>query len=100
MTGNFSQNNNATDQTTATLEFTNFADPATIEDSLSKIPFKLKQLASNHTKYTYPIQNQSTRILIQSIKKHLELDGLYLLGRFAEWEYYYNMDAAMGRRLI
>ncbi|EXZ03053.1 hypothetical protein M072_4591 [Bacteroides fragilis str. DS-208] len=32
--------------------------------------------------------------MISSIKSSLEGDNLFLLGRFAEWEYY-NMDAAM-----
>ena len=30
-----------------------------------------------------------------SIKKLIKPEGIYLLGRFAEWEYY-NMDAAIG----
>jgi len=32
------------------------------------------------------------------LKKVTEANGLFLLGRFAEWEYY-NMDAAMGAAL-
>ena len=36
--------------------------------------------------------------MITSLKEILETQGIYLLGRFAEWEYY-NMDAAMGAAL-
>ena len=36
--------------------------------------------------------------MIQSLKKKLKEQGFYLLGRFAEWEYY-NMDVAMGAAL-
>ena len=33
--------------------------------------------------------------MIDDLKRRIEPKGLYLLGRFAEWEYY-NMDVAMG----
>ena len=45
--------------------------------------------------YTYPVQDASSRALIRELKERLEPRGIYLLGRFAEWEYY-NMDAAIG----
>ena len=33
--------------------------------------------------------------MVDSLKKTLSNNGIFLLGRFAEWEYY-NMDAAIG----
>ena len=36
--------------------------------------------------------------MIGSLKNELKKDNIYLLGRFAEWEYY-NMDVAMGAAL-
>ena len=33
--------------------------------------------------------------MIDELKKSIQKENIYLLGRFAEWEYY-NMDAAMG----
>ena len=41
------------------------------------------------------LEDSDTRDMIQALKIKLESEGVYLLGRFAEWEYY-NMDAAMG----
>ena len=63
--------------------------------NLEKIPFSPRYLTHTYTKYTYPIQDALTREMILNLKNVLEKQGLYLLGRFAEWEYY-NMDAAMG----
>jgi UDP-galactopyranose mutase len=52
-------------------------------------------ITHNYEKYTYPIQNKKTREMLISLKQQLINDNFYLLGRFAEWEYY-NMDAAIG----
>lgn len=93
-TGNFSESNNVNDKLSATIEFTDYVDKNEILESLSQMPFAPKYLDHTYTKYTYPIQNVNTKSLISSIKSSLEGDNLFLLGRFAEWEYY-NMDAAM-----
>ena len=97
-TGNFSETNNGHDALTATIEFTDEVDEKSILENLEKIPYFPKYLAHRYTQYTYPIQNGSTRTIIDSIKEVMEPEGLYLLGRFAEWEYY-NMDAAIGAAL-
>jgi protoporphyrinogen oxidase len=94
-TGNFSETNNGHDVLTATIEFTDEASKETILENLEKIPYSPKYITHRYTKYTYPIQNGSTREVINNLKEILEPEGLYLLGRFAEWEYY-NMDAAIG----
>ena len=44
------------------------------------------------------MQAPGTRQLVADLKRRLEPQGLYLLGRFAEWEYY-NMDVAIGAAL-
>jgi protoporphyrinogen oxidase len=94
-TGNFSKTNNGHDALTATIEFTDEVDIDTILKNLEQIPFTPKYLTHRFTEFTYPIQNTMTRELIANLKKTTEVEGLYLLGRFAEWEYY-NMDAAIG----
>jgi protoporphyrinogen oxidase len=94
-TGNFAATNNGREALTATLEFTDEVDKETILENLKKIPYSPKYLAHRYTQYTYPIQNGSTREVIQSLKEKIQSEGIYLLGRFAEWEYY-NMDAAIG----
>jgi UDP-galactopyranose mutase len=40
------------------------------------------------------IQEKDTRRTINALKERLQKYNIYLLGRFAEWEYY-NMDKAI-----
>ena len=93
-TGNFSRNNNNGDITTATIEFSEQMTQGEIRRQLELIPFSPVYLAHHWEEYTYPVQDASSRTLIRELKECLEPKGIYLLGRFAEWEYY-NMDAAM-----
>lgn len=97
-TGNFSESNNVDGKLTGTIEFTDSISKDDILLNLSHIPFSPKYITHRYTKYTYPVQNESTRNTINRLKLFLEPEGLYLTGRFAEWEYY-NMDAAMGAAL-
>lgn len=97
-TGNFSENNNRKGILSATVEFTDSISEENIKEQLKSIPFNPKYLTHKYTKYTYPIQDKDTRALITEIKNNSEKEGLYLTGRFAEWEYY-NMDAAIGAAL-
>jgi len=94
-TGNFANSNNANDITSATIEFTDYISQEDIIFNLKKIPYNPKYIEHRFTEYTYPIQNVKTRRLIDDLKSILEPNEIYLLGRFAEWEYY-NIDAAMG----
>ncbi|MDR0603821.1 MAG: NAD(P)-binding protein [Bacteroidales bacterium] len=93
-TGNFSPFNNCNDKMTATIEFTDELPKRDIDLQLNKMPFSPKYLTHHYTPYTYPIQNANTRKTIGVLKSELEKENFYLLGRFAEWEYY-NMDAAI-----
>ena len=96
-TGNFSPNNNINNSMmqSCTVEFTDYFNKEDILLNLSKMPFSPKYISHFYAEYTYPIQYDKTRELINSIKAVLKPFNLFLLGRFAEWEYY-NMDAAIG----
>lgn len=94
-TGNFSPTNNKEGTVTGTVEFTDFISENDIKDNLSRIPYVRKYLTHHYEQYTYPIQQGDTRKMICSLKEKLAEEGIFLLGRFAEWEYY-NMDAAIG----
>lgn len=96
--GNFSANNNTQGILTASIEFTDFMSKEDILDNLNRIPYHPKYLAHHYEQYTYPIQNSTTREMITTLKKNLQKENIYLLGRFAEWEYY-NMDVAIGAAL-
>ena len=65
-----------------------------ILEQLQHIPFSPRYIIHRYTPCTYPVQDGETRNIIEAAKVALAPHGIYLLGRFAEWEYY-NMDAAM-----
>ena len=94
-TGNFSLSNNVEGKMTGTVEFTDFISRDDIENNLLKMPFSPRYLTHHYEKYTYPIQNEKTRDMLHSLRIVLKKENMFLLGRFAEWEYY-NMDVAIG----
>lgn len=94
-TGNFSPYNNAEGKFTATVEFTDKVEMEEIIRNLELMPYRPKYLAHHYEEFTYPIQNSETRSMIDELKGRLRKYDIFLLGRFAEWEYY-NMDVAIG----
>lgn len=97
-TGNFSKSNNApalaANRITATIEFTDSISYEDILVNLAKMPYNPSYVTHKYNRYTYPIQTNSTRQMIQSLKQELAKSNFYMTGRFADWEYY-NMDVAM-----
>lgn len=83
---------------TATVEFTDEISEADIKKNLTKIPLNPRYITHHYNRYTYPVQDSSTRKMIKSLKSVLSARNFFLTGRFADWEYY-NMDAAMGAAL-
>ncbi len=91
-TGGFSQTNNGSlPDSSCTVEFSNYASVEEIESELAKLPGNLKMISYNYEVNSYVIQDTDTRELIQEAKDELNKDNIFLLGRFAEWEYN-NMD--------
>lgn len=97
-TGNFSSFNNEADMLTATVEFTDYISKEEIMEQLRLLPYHPQYITHHFEQYTYPIQDEHTREMVAALKRQLQEVGIYLLGRFAEWEYY-NMDVAMGAAL-
>lgn len=94
-TGNFSETNNRGSQRkTCVVEFSGEVSLEQMKAEIKKLPGNLKPLAYNYEANSYVIQDNLTRSVVQEAKKVLENNGVYLLGRFAEWEYY-NMDKAV-----
>lgn len=94
-TGNFSpNNNNENNRKTCTVEFSGILSDKEMIKELAKLPGNLEPIAFNKEPNSYVIQQQDTRTLICNLKESLEPEHFYLLGRFAEWEYY-NMDKAI-----
>lgn len=94
-TGNFSPENAPIGMSTATVEFTGEWGEEAIRQELEKIPYAPRYLAHHYEPCTYPVQTGESRPALAELKACLQPKGFFLLGRFAEWEYY-NMDAAIG----
>jgi protoporphyrinogen oxidase len=94
-TGNFSPSNNASpNKLSCVIEFSGKLTEQKIIDELKLLPYQIKPISINYQAASYVIQNHDTRQKIEEIRLKLEPLGFYLLGRFAEWEYY-NMDKCM-----
>lgn len=94
-TGNFSDTNNrGSARKTCVVEFSGQVDYDVMVEEIKKLPGNLTPITSNYEPNSYVIQDKQTRALITNAKQVLEQQGIYLLGRFAEWEYY-NMDKAI-----
>lgn len=93
-TGNFAPSNNRFGRMSGTVEFTGYLERPEIEQTLLKLPYNPKYLAHHYEEFTYPIQFEGTRGIVCQVKEALKKSGIYLTGRFAEWEYY-NMDTAI-----
>ncbi len=98
MTGNFSPSNNSSSldkkRITCVVEASGNYTKEQLVSELKYLPFNLKPISYNFTKSSYIIQNEETRYLIKKIKNKLLKFNIFLVGRFAEWEYY-NMDNAI-----
>jgi protoporphyrinogen oxidase len=90
-TGNFSKTNNAGQRKTCVVEFSGIQKQEVMLTELEKMPGNLEPIAFNMEPNSYVINTFDTRTIVNSVKEELEDDKLFLLGRFAEWEYY-NMD--------
>lgn len=91
-TGNFSNTNNSLGKRkTCVVEFSGKHEQADMVDELKNLPSNLQPIAFNYEPNSYIIQHIDTRNKIALAKKTLAKYNIYLLGRFAEWEYY-NMD--------
>jgi len=94
-TGNFSNTNNeGTNRKTCVVEFSGLQSQEYMKKELKKLPGTLVPLAFNYEPNSYIIHKKDTKEKVAKIKNELKQYNIYLLGRFAEWEYY-NMDAAI-----
>lgn len=98
-TGNFSDSNNrGSSRKTCVVEFSGKCDYDTMCEEIKNLPGNLQPLSYNYEPNSYVIQDKDTRLKIEKIKSQLKGKGIYILGRFGEWEYY-NMDKAIEQAL-
>lgn len=94
-TGNFSETNNrGSKRKTCVVEFSGKVEVEKMKEEIKKLPGNLTPLAHNFEANSYVVQDHQTRSEIKKAKAALKQKNMFLLGRFAEWEYY-NMDKAM-----
>ncbi len=91
-TGNFSETNNeGTDRKTCVVEFSGKHDKEDMIKELQLLPGNLTPISFNYEPNSYIIQQKDTRDKVRNLKNILASYNIFLLGRFAEWEYH-NMD--------
>jgi hypothetical protein len=94
-TGTFSESNNrGSERMTCVVEFSGKHDFVNMSEEIRRLPGNLTPLDYNYEPNSYVVQEKDTRVRISEVRNALEPHNLYLLGRFAEWEYY-NMDKAI-----
>jgi len=99
-TGNFSETNNrGSSRKTCVVEFSGLVSYGEMVEEIKKLPGNLSPISYNYEPNSYVIQDKQTREVIKKAKLVLEKNGVFLLGRFAEWEYY-NMDKAIEAAFI
>lgn len=91
-TGNFSDSNNGNHtRKTCVVEFSGKVEYERMLEEIKKLPGNLTPITYNFEPNSYIVHDKGTKELINNIKSIFEKENIYLLGRFAEWEYY-NMD--------
>jgi protoporphyrinogen oxidase len=98
-TGKLSPSNNRGKKISCVVEFSGHFSPRNMRKEINKLPGNLSTIASNFQSASYVIQNSETKKTITNLKSVLEPQGLFLLGRFAEWEYY-NMDKCIESAMV
>ncbi|RZL48364.1 MAG: UDP-galactopyranose mutase [Pedobacter sp.] len=99
-TGNFSSTNNrGSKRLTCVVEFSGKVPYEQMCEEIKKLPGNLHALSFNYEENSYIIHDHQTSTVIKKVKDVLQKHGVFLLGRFAEWEYY-NMDKAIEGALL
>ena len=96
-TGTLSAENNGASpagRSTCVLEFSGAVDRAEMEADAAKLPGGLRPLAHNQEAASYILHDTATERAVATARAALAPQGIHLLGRFAEWQYY-NMDKCM-----
>ena len=100
LTGNFSSSNNRVgDRRSCTIEFSGYTPLKEMKKAIKQLPFNPEYFADNYEPNSYVIQQIGDSEKIYRVKQALQEVGVFLVGRFAEWEYF-NMDKAIESAMI
>lgn len=102
-TGNFSAHNNSAllpqNRSTCVVEFSGHVTEEMAREDCKLLPFSMAPISYNFEPNSYIIHSKSTRKLMAELKNRLKQKNIFLVGRFAEWEYF-NMDAAIKSAMV
>ena len=97
-TGGFSPSNNGdldpSSYSSCVVEFSGQFTPDQMREEIARAGIGLDPIAFNYAPNSYVIHRQDTLQVVEEARRLLAPYGIYLLGRFAEWQYY-NMDNAI-----
>ena len=94
-TGSFSASNTPQGMDgSCVLEFSGLYADDFVFSELKKLPFNLRPIAVNRQESSYVLHDFEVFGKLEKLRAVLKSQGIYLLGRFAEWQYF-NMDKAM-----
>lgn len=98
-TGNFSETNNsdalkAAGRISCVVEFSGQVGYEQMAAEIGLLPGKLLPIHYSHEPNSYIIHDKNTANAVEKLRSELEPQNFWLLGRFAEWQYY-NMDKAI-----
>jgi len=99
-TGNFAETNSrGSKRQTCVVEFSGNYSFEFMSDQIKKLPGNLTPLGFNHEPNSYILHSSGSKELINESREILKKEQIFLLGRFAEWEYY-NMDKAIEAAML
>jgi protoporphyrinogen oxidase len=94
-TGTFAESNNrGSKRHTCVVEFSGQYSYEFMCEEVKKLPGNMEPLDWNYEPNSYIVHDHRSANLLTEAKNALKGEGIFLLGRFAEWEYY-NMDKAI-----
>lgn len=94
-TGTFAESNNrGSSRHTCVVEFSGEYSYDFMCEEVKKLPGNLQPLDWNYEPNSYIVHDHQSAASLALARQSLNEEGIYLLGRFAEWEYY-NMDKAI-----
>jgi protoporphyrinogen oxidase len=103
MTGNFSPANNPISipdsRTTCTVEFSGYMSESQMAEEIGRLPFDPTPISYNYCPASYIMHGSGTAEAVDVVLRKLESIGIFLCGRFSQWQYF-NMDAAIGSAMI
>jgi UDP-galactopyranose mutase len=79
---------------TCVVEFAGHREQSFAENQVKSLPGNMIPLSYNYQHSSYVLQSRDTRSIVKELRNWLGSQGISLVGRFAEWEYY-NMDKAI-----